>query len=170
RALLGRVREVTLEAYAHQELPFEQLVEVLQPERTLRQSPLFQVLLNVLNFAQVASEVAGLEVEQIGGEEGQWAKFDLTLYVREPAQGLVLELVYNADLFAATRMQDLLAQLKQLLSQVVADPDQPLGEYRLLTAEMQARLPDPGAPLRLSWPGHVLERLSSYAEQTPDRV
>src|SRR6185295_17405434 len=98
RALLGRVREVTLEAYAHQEVPFEQLVEVLQPERTLRQSPLFQVLLNVLNFAAAPIDLPGLQVRQIGGDEGQWAKFDLTLYVREPAQALVFELVYNADL------------------------------------------------------------------------
>ena len=84
RELLRRVQKVTLEAYAHADVPFEKLVQELQPERSLNQTPLFQAFLNFLSFEDEPVRLAGLEAERCL-KEGLKSKFDLTLYVREGA-------------------------------------------------------------------------------------
>jgi non-ribosomal peptide synthetase component F len=96
RELVRRLRPAVVEAISHQELPFERLVEELQPERTLSHSPIFQVMLNVLNLPDARLELDGLEVESLPNVEFE-AKFDLTLYVRETQQGLQLDLVYASE-------------------------------------------------------------------------
>jgi amino acid adenylation domain-containing protein len=137
RELLGRVREVTLGAYAHQDLPFEKLVEELQPVRDLSRTPLFQVWFNMVNLAGEPLKLTDLEVEPILPVETT-AKFDLTFYVRESDRGIDLQLVYNTVLFNDITIEWLGKQFQNLLEGIVAQPDKPIARLLLLTeAERQ---------------------------------
>ncbi|HVR96078.1 MAG TPA: amino acid adenylation domain-containing protein, partial [Thermoanaerobaculia bacterium] len=133
-ALLGRVRETALAAYAYQDVPFEKLLQELRPERDLSRTSVFQVLFNMLNTPGADVGLPGLDIEPLGLSETA-AKFDLTLYVAEGADGLVLNLVYNADLFDRPRMEEMLRQYRGLLDQAVADPGAAISRYTLLTPE-----------------------------------
>jgi amino acid adenylation domain-containing protein len=168
RELLGRVREVTLGAYAHQDLPFEKLLEELHPERDLSRTPVFQVFFNYLHYGPPRVELSGLESETLSLPE-IGSKFDLTLYVEEGAQTLELTAAYNADLFAPARMAELLVQFRLLLAQAVERPDAALDEYALVTHEARELLPDPFAELDKRWEGPVHEIFSAQARRHPVR-
>ncbi|HEX6040164.1 condensation domain-containing protein, partial [Longimicrobium sp.] len=137
RGLLRRVRETTLEAYAHQDLPFERILEDLRPERSLGHTPVFQVMLNLLNYGEHGpaaadeGETGGMTAMGAGAELA--SKFDLTLYAAERADGIGLNAVYDADLFDAPRMRALLAQVAGVLRQAAADPDLPVAALSLVT-------------------------------------
>jgi amino acid adenylation domain-containing protein len=167
--LLGRVREVTLGAYAHQDVPFEKLLEELQPERDLSRTPLFQVFFNMLNFPLDNFELPGLKVETLLSLEA-WSKFDLTLYVEERDERISLTLVYNADLFGAARMNEMLGQYKHLLSQIVEEPDEKISHYSLLTPAAAALLPNPAEELSPKWEGAVHTIFSAQARRAPDQL
>ncbi|HEV2735194.1 MAG TPA: amino acid adenylation domain-containing protein, partial [Longimicrobiaceae bacterium] len=160
----------TLGAYAHQELPFERLVEALQPERSLDRSPLFQVMLNMLNLDGGEIGLPGIAVERLPARAAEQAKFEITLYARETADGLRLELVYDAELFARPRMEELLEQLRHLLAQAAADPERPVSALSLATPAARALLPDPTAPLHAGWEGAVHEAFARHAARAPGRV
>ncbi len=168
RELVARVREVTLGAYAHQDLPFEALLAHLQPERDLSRTPLFQILFNLLNFPLTEQRLPGLEIEAISLPDLP-SKFDLTFYVRDdPGQGIAVRMAYNADLFDAVRMEELLDQLTLLLAAGVENPE--LGVDRIsLAATPRARsvLPDPAAELSAAWEGAVHEVFARQARHTP---
>ena len=169
REMLGRVKDVVLGAYQYQALPFERLLEELQPERQLSRTPIFQVLFNFMSFSDLNLELPGLQVE--GARSGEPAsKFDLTLYVSELAESLQLNLVYNADLFEPERMAELLRQFEHLLEQVVAGPEARIGSLSLLTPGAAALLPDPAEPLSGEWRGAAHRALSRNAADHPDRV
>ncbi|MFJ3451794.1 condensation domain-containing protein, partial [Pseudomonas sichuanensis] len=152
RALLAQVKQTVLDAQDHQELPFEQLVEALQPERSLSHNPLFQVMHN--HQQQFASDDAqplalpGLAVEGVAWEH-LTAQFDLTLDTLETSEGLSASLTYATDLFDASTVARLAKHWQQLLAAVVADPAQRIGALALLDAEeTRAQLaqwnPNPG--------------------------
>ncbi|HEU4457225.1 MAG TPA: condensation domain-containing protein, partial [Longimicrobium sp.] len=122
RELLRRVRGTTLDAYAHQEVPFEAVLEEVKPERSLGHTPVFQVMLNLTNYGEGTAEMPGLEVEPLGSPGELLSKFDFTLYAGEGDDGVGLHLVYDADLFAPERMRELLAQIVSVLRQAVAEP------------------------------------------------
>jgi amino acid adenylation domain-containing protein len=170
RELLRRVRETTLEAYAHQDLPFERILEELAPERSLSHSPLFQVMLNLSNFAEGDVDLPGLEVQAIGGAGELASKFDLTLYAGEAQDGIYLHLVYNTALFDAPRVRSMLAQLTGVLRQAAEDANLPIHAYSLLTDDAAAVLPDPAAPLSPEWRGSVPAIFARHAARTPDAV
>ena len=128
--LLERVREVCLGAYTHQDLPFEKLVEELQPERDLSRTPIFQVFFNMINIEEQDLTLRALKVELLFAAEPP-AKFDLALYVRQRDATIHLELIYNTALFSPERMHELLAQYQHLLSQVVEHPEHRIGSYSL---------------------------------------
>jgi hypothetical protein len=132
RELLGRVREVTLGAYAHQDVPFGKLVEVLKPERGLSRTPLVQVLCVLQNAPMPPLKLAELEVSLLPVECGT-AEFELILTMEETPEGLGGSLVYSTDLFEQATMAQLLRQYQTLLESVAADPGQPLSGLRLLT-------------------------------------
>ncbi|HVS52164.1 MAG TPA: amino acid adenylation domain-containing protein [Opitutaceae bacterium] len=132
RELLGRVREMSLEALAHQDLPFERLVQELRPDRTASRNPLFQVMFVLQNAPMPPTELPRLTLEPLEVDTGT-AKFDLTLSMVESAQGLRAALEYNADLFEPTTIQRLLGCYQTLLESVVADPEQPIATLPLLT-------------------------------------
>ncbi|HSF42281.1 MAG TPA: amino acid adenylation domain-containing protein [Thermoanaerobaculia bacterium] len=168
RELVARVREVTLGAYAHQDLPFEALLARLQPERDLSRTPLFQVLFNLLNFPLSEQRLPGLAIEAISLPDLP-SKFDLTFYVRDdPGQGIAVRMAYNADLFDAVRMEELVDQLELLLAEGVESPE--LGVDRIslaVTPRARAALPDPAAELSAAWEGAVHEVFAGHAGRTP---
>ncbi len=170
RELLARVREGTLGAFSHPELPFERIVEELQPERSLTHAPLFQVMFNLVNFEEPQGGPAGLAMEPLASDTGTDSKYDLTLYAREEGGGVVLSLAYAADLFGAARMREMLEQLRVLLAQAAADPERPVGRHSLRTPAALAALPDPALPLPAEWDRPVHERFAERARLHPERV
>ncbi|WP_196240435.1 non-ribosomal peptide synthetase, partial [Dyella choica] len=144
RELLKRVRQNDLAAYAHQDLPFERLVEIVNPVRALNRHPLFQVMLSLQNNAGGRLELPGLTAApQATGYSP--AKFDLSFEFVEgrDAQGektLRGSLQYATDLYAPDTAQQMLQRLVQVLHSAVENPDQPIGGIGLLTAAEQQRL------------------------------
>jgi amino acid adenylation domain-containing protein len=137
--LLRRERETALAAYAHQDVPFELLLEALQPQRDLSRSPLFQVLFNMLEFEEPAAEQTGLVLEQLPLVHPP-ARFDLTFYARERGEELHLLAVYRADLFEPSTVETMLGHLRTLLEGVAADPARRLSELPLMGDAERARL------------------------------
>src|SRR5882672_488894 len=139
RELLQRVREVALGGYAHQDVPFEKLVEELQPERNLSHSPLFQVMFGLQNAAAGALELEGLSLSPLEIESGV-TKFDLVLNLQETEQGLQGSLEYSTDLFDVGSVEQLLSHYQKLLAGMVADPEARLLDLPLLTAAEREQL------------------------------
>jgi len=133
REFLAQVRQTTLDAYAHQDLPFERLVEELAPDRDARQSPLVQVLFVLQNAPLPAIELPGLALRALPPEPGA-AKFDLSFTLQETDGRLAGALEYDADLFDAATVDRLLAHFETLLAAGAADPDQEIGALPLLPA------------------------------------
>nr|MBW4550746.1 amino acid adenylation domain-containing protein [Aphanocapsa sp. GSE-SYN-MK-11-07L] len=130
--LLRRVREVALGAYAHQNLPFEQLVEALQPQRSLSHTPLFQVMFVLQNDPLPEVELPNLRVTLIESTNGT-TQFDLTLSMAETAQGLVGTLEYNCDLFEKNTIARMAEHYLTLLQSTVTNSSQCLSKSSLLT-------------------------------------
>ena len=131
REVLRRVREVTLGAYDHQEVPFEKLVAELRPERSLSHSPLFQVMFTLQNAEGEGGALPGLSVSRAGVDlEG--AKFDLSLSLAATASGLRGKLTYTTDLFEPDTIERMVGHLERLLQQVAADADARLSRLDLL--------------------------------------
>jgi amino acid adenylation domain-containing protein len=123
RELLQRVREMVLGAYAHQDLPFEQIVEALQPKRDPSRNPLFQVMFELQHAPQLALDLTNLTLEPLEIEI-HTARFDLTLTMEESEAGLVGTLEYSIDLFEARTIAQMVTHLQRLLEGMVADPEQ----------------------------------------------
>jgi amino acid adenylation domain-containing protein len=119
--LLGRVREVTLGAYAHQDVPFERLVEELQPERSLSHAPLFQVMITLKNTPSPELAMAGLQLSLMDITSGT-SKFDLTLLLEERDGGITIHWEYNTDLFEPETVVRMSGHYETLLESIVARP------------------------------------------------
>ncbi|MEA2690884.1 MAG: hypothetical protein QOJ16_271, partial [Acidobacteriota bacterium] len=130
--ILGRVRETTLDAYAHQEVPFERLVEDLVPVRSLARPPLFQVMLAFQNVPAGTFELPGLSVSLLAAEESA-PKFDLGLALGETGSGLAGALGYDAERFDLTTVERLREHFLTLVQGIVADPGRRLSELPLLS-------------------------------------
>ncbi|MFP2903365.1 condensation domain-containing protein, partial [Corallococcus sp. 4LFB] len=136
RQVLRQVKETTLGAYAHQEVPFEKLVEELKPERDLSRTPLFQVMFTLRNAASGSGEAlpGGLVLRPVE-TEGTTAKFDLTLAMTETGRGFSATLEYNTDLYDAETAQRMLSHFGMLLEGIAKDADADLWSLPLLEAE-----------------------------------
>ena len=139
RELLGRVREVALDAFAHQDLPFEKLVEEIHPERSLGHMPLFQVLFALQNVPKSAWKLGSLDLTDSAFEKST-SKLDLSLYVGERADGLSFSFEYSTDLFNATTIESMAANFQTLLEGIVANPEQRLSELPVLAKQEWAQL------------------------------
>ena len=168
--LLGRVRSTTLDAYAHQDLPFEKLVEELNPERSLSHNPLFQVFFNMLNFEETQLELPGLKTELISVGETTTSKFDLTLYVAEQEDKIKLTLVYNIDLFALERMVEMLNQYHHLLGQIIENLEVRICDLVMVTPQVELLLPHPKQKLLRKWKGSVQSKFSQQAQRVPQHL
>jgi amino acid adenylation domain-containing protein len=166
---LGRVRKVALDAYAHQDISFEKLLEELQPQRNLSRSPVFDVMFNFINTPETDLALAGLKVSSFELKETE-AKFSMTLYARENLGELSLELVYQKALFSDARMNCFLNQFQYLLEQIVVTPDSLIGSYSLVTPESLALLPNPSAVL--SEPNYelVTTMFTDWAKKAPEQT
>ena len=139
REALTRVRKTALDAYAHQDVPFEKLIESLKPERDLSRTPIFQVYFNLFNFADEI-KLPGTDdtvtfVQAWEQSDEKLSKFDLTLYAGLQDQRLKLALVYNTDLFDASSIQLMLEHFRSLLTAAVADPEKSIADLSLHPGE-----------------------------------
>ena len=132
RELLGRVREVALEAYDHQDLPFEKLVEECPVERDLSRTPLFQVMFQLRNVPATVLELPGLTLRTLEVNNGT-AKCDVSLTMTEEAEGLQGTLEYNTDLYDTSTITRMLAHFRALLEGISIDPETHLSDLPLLT-------------------------------------
>ncbi|HST60442.1 MAG TPA: amino acid adenylation domain-containing protein [Longimicrobium sp.] len=170
RELVARVRETTLEAYAHQDLPFERLVEELHPERTLSHNPLFQVAFVLQNVDMAPVELSGLVLRLEDVDTGT-SKFDMFLEMTEQGGRLRGQLEYATDLWEPATAARMAALFVQLLEAVAARPDGRVSDAELLDADERARLAEwneTAAPLP---PEPRIHRLvEAQARRTPDVV
>jgi len=174
REVLARVREVSLEAYMHQDVPFERLVEEVQPQRSLNHSPLFQVLFMLQTATTVApGNVAepDLSLEPLGIGSGT-AKFDLTFDLLETPSGIEGVMEYNTDLFEATTIKHMLSHYTTMLESIVADAEQPIALLPLLTTSERQQILITWNDTRKHHPQQVcLHHLfEAQATLTPDRI
>ncbi|MBN3897507.1 MAG: amino acid adenylation domain-containing protein [Nostoc sp. NOS(2021)] len=136
--LLNRVRKVALEAYTHQDIPFDQLVRALQPERNVSYTPVFQVMFDFRN-APPLPEMPNLTVSQFQ-VENETAQFDLSLSVEITESGMMMSFEYNTDLFNGTTIAQMLEHFQNLLFGIVANPQARLSDLPLLTEAQQHQL------------------------------
>jgi amino acid adenylation domain-containing protein len=137
--LLSRVREVTLQAYEHQDVPFDQLVHALRPERSPDHSPLFQTMLILQNFPIAPIEMAGLSLKPTELEVST-ARFDLTVEAFPNKGALDVYFDYNSDLYDEETMARLQLHYRAILEAVVADPNQAIGDIPLLSSDESEKL------------------------------
>ncbi|HZF14277.1 MAG TPA: non-ribosomal peptide synthase/polyketide synthase [Thermoanaerobaculia bacterium] len=168
---LARVRESTLSAYAHSELPFERLVQELAPQRDLAHGPLFQVTFQVESAGGERRLAPGLQAERAQLPTGT-AKFDLSLVLHEAASGLTAELSYATDLFFATTARRFLAQLARLLDGALATPTALLSELPLLAAAERQQLLREWGGTPASGPGatRIPDLVARQVRRAPDAV
>ncbi|HYO72515.1 MAG TPA: amino acid adenylation domain-containing protein, partial [Archangium sp.] len=155
RELLHQVRETTLGAFAHQDIPFEKLVEELQPPRDLSRTPLFQVMFALHNAPTSNLELPGLSLRALPPGEIP-SKFDLTLSLSDDPEGFSGALEYCTDLFEHDTARRLVSHLQVLLSAVLAQPDAPLSSLSLLTAAERHQLLVDWSPAPRALPEHPL--------------
>ena len=139
RELLHDVRKTALEAYQHQDVPFERLVEELAPERNLNSTPIHQVMLAVQNMPTVAHGLKGVEMERVKAK-GIQARFDLELNVWESGASTALTCLYNRDLFDRWRIEQMVRHYVRILEEITADSEQDVGSIDLLSDEERRRM------------------------------
>lgn len=166
RELVRSVKLAALGAYAHQDLPFERLVEELQPPRDLSRQPLVQVMINSLDFPATEAIDTSLQVERLGSPD-EPSKYDLTLYIDRRGSQTRLAITYAADLFERPRMESLLDQFGYLLEQLDDAIDLPITAIPLARANHFAvRAPTP-VP---AWAGTVAQRVAGWAQRIPEVI
>jgi amino acid adenylation domain-containing protein len=164
--LLRRARDLCLDAYTHQDLPFERVVEEINPDRDLTRNPLFQVMFNMTDTDERVLHLAGCQAVKLSHSVPE-AKFDITLYAPEKDGRIELAIVYNKNLFSEARIAIMLDQLSSLLSQIVENLQQPIAQYSLVTPSSKTALPDPTEPLDESWEGSIHSLFTRRAQRVP---
>ena len=139
RELLRKTRDAAFEVYAHQDLPFDMVVESIHPQRNLSYPPIFQVTFQVRNYPVEDTQLAGLEVEEVDFDPGI-SPFDLSFEVTEKAGRLFCKLIYNVDLFDRETISRMAGHLETLLGGIVNDPESPISRLPMLTSEERRQL------------------------------
>jgi amino acid adenylation domain-containing protein len=180
RELLSRVKEVALGAYAHQDLPFEKLVEELHPERKLNQNPLFQVVFALQNAPMEALELPGVILSPLQFVDTGTTRFDLEFHLWERKQnngvgvdsseGISGFVVYSTDLFDAATITRMLGHFQTLLEGLVANPEQRLADLPILSEAERHQLLVEWNTTQTDYPkNHCIHQLfEAQVEQTPD--
>ncbi|MBW4417621.1 MAG: amino acid adenylation domain-containing protein [Myxacorys californica WJT36-NPBG1] len=170
RELLQRVRTATLGAYNHQDLPFEKLVETLQPERDLSRNPLFQVLFALRNIQMPTLELPELMLSSQDLERTT-SRFDLSLNLWESPEGLSGAFEYSQDLFDVGTVPRMVGHFQTLLEGIVADPDRSIVTLPLLTQSEQQQLVEWNPPSIKNLPKHCLHHLfEAQAAKSPEAI
>jgi amino acid adenylation domain-containing protein len=170
RDLLRRVRETAIGAYAHQALPFEMLVESLQPERRLNQTPLFQVSFVLQNTPSTLA-LSGISVTRLE-THSPTSQFDLTLSMLEEADGLTGTIEYSIDLFEGETIARMVGHLKTLLASIVARPELCLSELPLLTKQERRQVLSGWNATQKAYPQNrcLHEWIEAQVERTPEAL
>ncbi|MGD9851497.1 MAG: amino acid adenylation domain-containing protein [Nitrospirales bacterium] len=163
RELLGRVREVCSGAFAHQDLPFEKLVETLHPVRDLSRTPLFQVFFNLVDVTERRLTLPGVTLQPVTNHEESSAKFDLTLYVFITDHRAWVTWNYNSDLFAPTTIAWLFDHFETLLDGLLSQPDVPVSTVPIAG---QTKRSSAHSTLPVIVPAHPLFRPFEHFENT----
>ena len=169
--LLRSVRTAALGAFSNQDVPFEAIVDAIKPPRDLNRTPIFQVMMNVLNFPRLDWSGQRLSARRSTGANPLDIGFslaELELYAYEKSNAIALTLMYDATLFAPSRMRELLAQLVSLLDAVAADPHLRPHEHSLVTSEAREVLPDATIPLHARAHTAVPARFQETVRARPD--
>lgn len=170
RELLTQVRETVIDGFAHQEVPFDRVVEAVGPPRDPSRTPLFQVMLVLHNQPHILTDLPGLQVSGVTGLD-ETAKLDLTLALVETPDGLEGHLEYNTDLFDPGTAERMAGDFGRLLAELASDPDRPVGALPLLSsAEREAVRRSWQAPLPLDATECVHQIFERQAAATPDAV
>lgn len=141
------MREVCLEAYAHQDVPFERLVEELQPERTLGETPLFQAMFACQNAPAAQLELPGLTLTPWNSSLEK-AKFDLSVVVTEASRELQVTFNYNADIFSEKRISRMTGHFNTLLKSIIEHPAMPISRLQMMTKEEGQAIITASAPAK----------------------
>ncbi len=171
RTLLSHVREVALEAYAHQEAPFERIVAELRPERNLSYTPLVQVIVHLHNFPISTLRLPGLEARALAYDLDT-VKSDLVFNFFEEPDGLTCSVTYNTNLFDAATIERMLGQIETLLESVASDPAQHIDDLPLLTAaeRRQVLLDWNASTVPYPLDGSLHGAVEAQVQRTPDAV
>src|ERR1044072_2886747 len=165
--LLGQVREVCLGAYAHQDVPFEKIVEELQPERELSRTPAFQVMMILQNAPVGDLKLPGLELSQVEGENTT-AKFDLTLTLTEAENGVGGWLEYNADLFDEATVARMAGHYKTLVADILSDPERRIADLALMSEAERRQILERWNDTSREYEARCIHELfEEQAERTP---
>jgi len=173
RQFLGQVRQGSLGAFSHQELPFEKLVEVLNPTRVTSRWPLFQVMFNFRNIPSTKlANTESMQIEPFDFDWGMIGGLDLSLEIEERAEGLDCHFSYPADLFQENTIQRLAGHFRTLLENAVADPDQSIGSLTLMTPDEQHQVLVDYNRTQVNYPDQscVHDLVEAQARRTPDSV
>jgi amino acid adenylation domain-containing protein len=171
KELLARVREVSLGAYANQDVPFEKLLEELKPRRDLSRNPLFQAFFNMVNVPSTPTKLSGLTVERLSNTDVA-ANFDVSLTVNDGSEGLKGRWEYNTDLFDDATIERMVGHFRTLLEGVVEDPDRHLSELPLLSEVERHKLLFEWNDTATEYPRQmcVHELFEEQVERTPGAV
>ena len=172
--LLAQVKETTLKGYEHQDVPFEKVVEALQPQRSLSYSPLFQVMFVLQNVPRnaVMGEVELPGLNSVIDSQRKIARFDLTLTLSETESGLLNEWEYNTDLFDSSTIERMAGHFQNLLSAIVENPAQKVDELPLLSAADSHQLLVEWNDTAVEYPQSqcIHQLFEQQVEKTPDAV
>lgn len=168
---LQQVKETALAAYANQDVPFEMLVEILQPERDMSRSPLFQVMFDLQEAPLPKLNLPGLTISPLPVDEGT-AKFDLALSLEMGPDGLSGYLNYNRDLFNADTISRLISQFQTLLTAVLADPTQPIDHLSWLTEAEKKQILDVFSHTAVTETPYqsIIGQIEAQADQRPEAI
>ena len=171
REYLARVREVCLDAYAHQDVPFEKIVEELQPRRELNRQPLCQAFLVLQNTPSRSRVPAGLIVEPLAVDNGA-AQYDLALYLRERAGRLLGHIEYATELFDAATVERMARYFEILLTDIAAHPDRAIGSLAMLSENEQRRMLVEWNDTAAAYPSRscIHELFEAQVARTPDAI
>jgi amino acid adenylation domain-containing protein len=169
--LLQQVRSTTWQAYDHQDIPFEKLVEVLQPERDLSFNPLFQVKFRLENAPTEQLNLPGLTLSPVKRSEAS-AKLDLSLDMYETSTGIVGAFEYNKGLFAPETIARMVGHLQTLLTAIVSNPEQRISELPLLTPTEKQQILFDWNQTQIDYPSQLTfhQLFEAQVEKTPDAV
>jgi amino acid adenylation domain-containing protein len=171
RELVRRERKVALEAYAHQEAPFEKVVEEINPERNLSRSPLFAVMMVLEDARGKDLEIKGLKA-QWAGEDAATAKFDLELVLTQSGEGTEGSLEYSCDLYEGETIRRMARHFEKVVAEVVRDPDQRIKDIDLMRGSEREQILVEWNQTAINYPRDrsIHELFEEQAESRPDAV
>ena len=166
---LQQVREICLDAYTHQDLPFEKIVEKIKPEREFSRQPLVQILFNLADTSERHLALPRCDVVKFA-PLALAAKYDVVLSAPDIDGKIQLNIVYNPELFSGNWIIAMLRQFEYLLSQISLNPTERLDQLSLVAPSSCAILPDPTKALGETWQGPIHDTVAQHGSTTPDHL